>query len=120
MDQLIQKMFGPDMLWLAFIQLELATICFGYFVLLIYRQFVTDSPPPTQSLEESHRLVLGHMDRIVGEYFYKELEAFEFRHALSISDYTTPELLALCEQKGWTNEIFYSLLLVDYNEFNHE
>jgi hypothetical protein len=60
------------------------------------------------------------MDRIVGEYFYKELDAFEFKHAINICDYTTPELLALCEEKGWTNDIFYSLLLVDYNEFNND
>lgn len=119
----MDKLFGPDMLWLVMIELQLTiatAIAFLYLIYHLIAESLSSLKKSKSTLEETNMLVLGHMDRIVGEYFYKELDAFEFKHAINICDYTTPELLALCEEKGWTNDIFYSLLLVDYNEFNND
>lgn len=120
MDQLFDKMFGSDMLWLAFIQLQLAVIFLAYFVITLYRHLVVDRKVEiSPETEEMARIVVGHVDKILDKYFHKEALAFETKHSISIDEYTTPELLALCEDKGWTDDIFYSLLFVDYNEFDH-
>jgi hypothetical protein len=121
MDQLFDKLFGDDHLFLAVIELELFAVFCGFFIYLTYlaitgKAYAKSAP----SLGETERLLAGHMDRIVGEYFYKEYEAFEKKHNIIIGNYTTPELLALCEEKGWTNDVFYSLLFVDYNEFAND
>ena len=125
MDQLFDKLFGDDHLFLASIVLELFAVFCGLFIYITYlaitgKAYAPTTPSPDSSLEETKRLLTGHMDRIVGEYFYKEYEAFEKKHNVIIGDYTTPELLALCEEKGWTNDVFYSLLFVDYNEFAND
>ena len=125
MDQLFDKLFGDDHLFLAVIELELFAVFCGFFIYLTYlaitgKAYEKPESSAKDSLEESKRLVIGHMDRIVGNYFYNEYEAFEKKHNIIIADYTTPELLALCEEKGWTNDVFYSLLFVDYNEFAND
>ena len=121
MDQLFDKLFGDDHLFLATIELELFAVFCGFFIYLTYLAITGKAyEKPNPSLKETERLLAGHMDRIVGEYFYKEYEAFEKKHNIIIGNYTTPELLALCEEKGWTNDVFYSLLFVDYNEFAND
>jgi len=125
MDQLFDKLFGDDHLFLASIVLELFAAFVAMFLYITYlvitgKAYAPTTPSPESSLEETKRLLTGHVDNIVGHYFYHECKSFEERHGIDINDYTTPELLALCEENDWTNEVFYSLLFVDYNEFAND